>query len=64
MDFKVGDIVKTKLYGNSFLIKDIKESDIVFPYVIVSNEPYKARKSNLRMMIDLEKFKKEWYKIK
>lgn len=64
MDFKVGDIVKTKLYGNSFLIKDIKECDAVFPYVIVSNEPYKARKSNLRMMIDLEKFKKEWYKIK
>lgn len=64
MDFKVGDIVKTKLYGNAFLIKDIKESDLVFPYVIVSNEPYENRKSNMRMMIDLEKFKKEWYKIK
>lgn len=64
MEFKVGDIVKTKLYGNKFLIKAIYESEYVKPYVLVSNEPYEQRSCTTTMMIDREKFEKEWYKVR
>lgn len=63
MKFKIGDIVKTKLYGNKFLIKAICESEYVEPYVLVSNEPYQQRSCTIRMMIDKEKFERGWYKV-
>ena len=64
MDFKVGDIVKNRVYGNKFKITAIHESEIIGAYVVVSNEPYQHRSCECHMMIDLEKFEREWYKVK
>ncbi len=64
MKFKVGDIVKTKLYRNKFRIEAIHEGEFVEPYILISNEPYKQRSCTIKMMIDKEKFEREWYKVR
>lgn len=64
MKFKVGDIVKTKLYGNQFLIEEICEGELIDSYVIISNEPYEQRSCTIKMMIDKEEFEREWYKVR